>query len=113
MEVLQFYTHKTSRPTKLELRCVYVYMPELFPTPMRSSGTGLIVTIGQLGSYLAPYTRLLPQLWMVYGLFTMTTLSGAFVVMTLHETKDKPMVISIDELKLKYPTGDSDIKNQT
>ena len=79
-------------------------MPELFPTTMRSSGTGLIVTIGQLGSYLAPYTRLLPQLWMVYGLFTVTTLSGAFVVMTLHETKDMPMVSNIDELKLKYTT---------
>ena len=88
--------------TKLIQSCAYVYIPELFPTSVRSSGTGLVVTLGQAGSFLAPYTRLLPHLWMKYAFFTCTTLSGALAVFVLHETKDKPIIKDISELKSMY-----------
>ena len=83
-------------------RCVYVYIPELFPTTVRSSGTGLCILFGQLGSFLAPYSKLLPAVWMIYGIFTITTFVGIFFVLALHETRNQPIIKNVQELQTYY-----------
>jgi len=82
--------------------CVYVYIPELYPTTVRSSGTGLCILFGQLGSFLAPYTKLLPAVWMIYGIFTITTFVGIFFVLALHETRNQPIIKNVQELETYY-----------
>lgn len=82
--------------------CIYVYVPELFPTTIRSSGTGLCILLGQVGSFLAPYTKLLPHVWMIYVTFTVTTLLGVCCVGSLHETRNIPIISTISELQALY-----------
>ena len=69
---------------------------------MRTSGTGVVVLLGQFGSFIAPYTKLIPELWMLYALFATTTLLGAGFVLSLHETRNKPIVSNETELQKLY-----------
>ncbi|KAL4446440.1 hypothetical protein ABPG74_001181 [Tetrahymena malaccensis] len=78
-----------------------VYIPELFPTQVRSVGTGIIFGLGNLGSVLAPYivsqaSKLdLPNMVLI-GLVGVIGFLACFF---LEETLNKPLENQIKELK--------------
>ena len=71
-------------------------------TDIPVSGTGLCILLGQVGSFLAPYTKLLPHVWMIYVTFTVTTLLGVCCIGSLHETRNIPIISTISELQALY-----------
>ncbi|KAL4485692.1 hypothetical protein ABPG72_010954 [Tetrahymena utriculariae] len=78
-----------------------VFIPELFPTQVRSVGTGIIFGLGNLGSVLAPYivsqaSKIeLPNMVLI-GLVGVI---GFFACFFLEETLNKPLENQIKELK--------------
>jgi len=75
---------------------IYAYTPELFPTALRTSGTGLAGAAGRLGGMAAPYLTgaLLPVLGtggvlLAHG--ALLAAAGVFAFLVGTETRDQPL----------------------
>jgi MFS transporter, putative metabolite:H+ symporter len=66
---------------------VYAYTPEVFPTELRATGTGMASSIGRLGAIVSPIAVgwLYPRLGFagVFGATTLVLLMGALAVMVM------------------------------
>jgi nitrate/nitrite transporter NarK len=66
---------------------VYAYTPEVFPTDVRATGTGLASSIGRLGAIAAPilvgYVYPLLGFAGVFGATTLVLLTGAIAVVLM------------------------------
>jgi len=77
---------------------VYTYTPELYPTRIRGTGTGIAAAIGRLGGVLAPYTvgtmlaAFSGSQFAVFMTFTLILIIGGLVVLLLgEETKGRTL----------------------
>jgi putative MFS transporter len=66
---------------------IYAYTPELFPTELRATGTGMASSIGRIGAIVSPIAVgwLYPRLGFagVFGATTLVLLTGAAAVMVM------------------------------
>jgi MFS transporter, putative metabolite:H+ symporter len=66
---------------------IYAYTPELFPTELRATGTGMASSIGRIGAIVSPVAVgwLYPRLGFagVFGATTLVLLAGAVAVMVM------------------------------
>jgi MFS transporter, putative metabolite:H+ symporter len=76
---------------------MYAYTPELYPTEVRSTGVGLAASFGRIGGVIGPYVvgEMIGRgvsITMVFVMFFITILIGAFAVMLLgKETKGREL----------------------
>ncbi len=94
---------------------VYAYTPEIFPTAVRATGTGLASSIGRLGAISSPIVVgwLYPHLGFagVFGTTTFVLLVGATAVLTMGiSTRNRSLeAITAEELSMES----TDIKSAT
>lgn len=90
---------------------VYAYTPEVFPTAVRTTGTGSSSSFGRIGSVSAPIlVGLVYPAFGFFGVFAMTTavlLAGACVVFFLGiETRNR----SLEDIEASGAQADFDAR---
>jgi OCT family organic cation transporter-like MFS transporter 4/5 len=84
---------------------IYIYGPEIYPTVLRNTGTGVGSMCGRIGGILYPYINYLSKLehpisrklpLIVFGLLS---LIGGFMAVPLPETRQNPLPETIDDIE--------------
>lgn len=78
---------------------VYLYCSELFPTVVRNNAIGISSMMARVGSMVAPFVAGLSSqaTWLPPVLFGALPLIGAIFCWTLPETKDCPLMMTLEE----------------
>ena len=83
---------------------LYVYVAEIFPTSVRSIGTGVAMLGDEFGELLAPYVLIISTVWIPYAIFCVLATLAAVMSLTLVETFNRPIPETLNEMKnLKKP----------
>ncbi|XP_072031893.1 solute carrier family 22 member 15-like isoform X3 [Amphiura filiformis] len=86
--------------------CVlYTYTGELMPTVLRSTGIGACSMVARVGGIIAPLLITLGD-GVSYGTYGITCLIAGVMVMSLPETKNKPIPETIDDIESSKVTQD-------
>jgi len=82
---------------------IFVYVAELYPTEVRSVGTGMGSMAARIGGVGAPYVLLLgeKQVWLPLVTFGTLTIVGGIVSLMLPETLNRPIPQTIAETMKK------------
>ena len=80
---------------------IYVYAAELFPTDMRTTGLGFASMVGRIGGIAAPFIILLPR-FTPNLIFALSGIVSGFSVLLLPETKNKPLLQTLNQAKSFY-----------
>ena len=99
--------------------CIYIYFCELFPTEMRGMSIGFISAISRIGSLLAPelifiekenknnlFLKSIPM-----AIFSMLGVVAGVIALHLPETKDQPMLHSLEDAEKFYEKNEKRLKN--
>ncbi|KAL1131480.1 hypothetical protein AAG570_011097, partial [Ranatra chinensis] len=81
---------------------IILYTSELFPTTIRNTAIGTSLTMAQFGCIAAPFVvdLLGSHAWYIPSTICgITSVSAGMMIMLLPETKDKPLLDSIEEIK--------------
>lgn len=80
---------------------VFLYSPELFPTTLRSQGTGISSFCGRIGNMIAPFATALDVFapWLSAVVFGTVSVAGGLLVLILPETLNRPLPQSIEEIE--------------
>ena len=54
---------------KAFLRLIFVYVVELYPTTVRTIGTGSASMCARVGAIIAPYVIFIPTTWIPYAVY--------------------------------------------
>ncbi|XP_038620766.1 solute carrier family 22 member 6-B-like [Tachyglossus aculeatus] len=88
------------------LTCAYLFASELFPTPLRQTGVGIISMVARLGAVLAPLLLLagpwVPRLPPV--LFSTVALASGLLVAFLPETAGLPLPDTLEQAQSRVQT---------
>lgn len=85
---------------------LYVYVAEVFPTSVRSIGTGVAMFGDEIGELLAPYVLIINTVWVPYAAFGVLSVIATLMSFTLVETLNKPIPETLNEMKnLRTYTG--------
>lgn len=80
-----------------------IYTSELYPTPMRSTGVGLSVSLARLGGVWAPQINVLSStlgsIYIPFVIFSVAASLASFLCIFLPETLNKPLPESLTEAK--------------
>ncbi|XP_071855620.1 organic cation transporter protein-like isoform X2 [Apostichopus japonicus] len=83
---------------------IYLHTSEIFPTPLRTSVTGICSVAARVGGMVAPLILVLGQYWVSLPLvcFGVSAILAAFLMFMLPETKGRSMPDTIgDSVKLR------------
>lgn len=75
---------------------LYVYVSELFPTPLRNMAYGLSSAGAKVGAMVAPYVALLSPQWIPSLVFAVVPIVAVVFCIVLPETKGQRLKDSID-----------------
>ncbi|CAD5118048.1 DgyrCDS6789 [Dimorphilus gyrociliatus] len=82
---------------------ILVYVQEIFPTFMRSTGIGIVAGVGNIGAVLSPLSLLSSNLditkyWIPTTIFGFVSLSAGFFVLLLPETMGRELPSTIEDI---------------
>ncbi|KAG8522678.1 Solute carrier family 22 member 12, partial [Galemys pyrenaicus] len=85
----------------VSLNCFSVYRPTLFPTPLRMTSDGLIMSMSRLGATMGPLVRMTQQMLpllppLFYGTFP---IASSFLLFLLPDTRGLPLPDTIQDLE--------------
>jgi len=98
---------------------VFLYSPELFPTTLRSLGTGISSFCGRIGNMSAPFATVLDVYapWLSAIVYGTVSIGCGLLVLILPETLNRPLPQSIEEIenwsKTKRPKKQTKNTNKT
>ena len=77
---------------------IWVYVCELYPTSIRSSGTAGGSMAARIGAVSAPYILLINVAWLPYVIFSAMAIFAGVTGLYLRETRNKPIPNTIREM---------------
>lgn len=84
------------------LMVIILVSQEVFPTVIRQFGTSLCITVGKVGSAVAPFTHELGQIIgqsYCFGMFSLICLSCAIIPFVLSETGNRELPDSVNDVE--------------
>lgn len=92
---------------------VWLYTPEIYPTNLRSAGTGLASASSRVSSMLAPLTRLMAGQvpWAPGTIFGTGCLMACALLFLLPETRDQQLPQTMEDLKILQSVKNSKVND--
>lgn len=82
--------------------CVlYIFVTELYPTPMRNMGFSISAAGSKLGATVAPFVATLKPQWIASIIFATLPIIAAVICVLLPETKGKKLSDTIEKVSEK------------